>query len=950
MKRAYFIFVLILLGVVGGLVLNANAEIANEVLFEVHGSFSDYWLPTYWQTRVWGWGSFTVPDRVAVEYTPASAQTVCTAKTYISRSSGTSYDLILSVYEGGLKPESGSLIGSKTIPSTTVPTQFGIYTAFNFDSCLNLKKDTTYWFTWTRSQLQLWNGYYTEYRGDEYPNTKGWFYEMSGPYGWTAYSREISLRLEGYSTKEPVLIIPGIAGSELYNGDDLIWADLAEMIFDPNNPLDFGDHFLTNNLMLDENGNSINSIIASKAIEQLPDIPIIDAGAFNVDTFKSLREDLESAQYSLNKDLFYFPYDWRLNLDNSKDLLNTKIEEIKAQTGYSKVNIIAHSMGGLLTKDYINSYGKNSIDKLIFVGTPHLGAPKAGKVLLAGDNFGIPWLEEERLKELGKNSPALHQLLPNQKYFDSFLGYIQKSDVSDPLNYQDTKDFLISQNSSSLIMGLAESFWAKNLENTDFSGVDVNNFAGCSSSTQAGYRLKSDNTSIGNIGYTSGDTTVPLVSSDYINIPDEKKFYLKKAHHAEMPSQEDIRKAILKVLSNEEIALSGNLKLDSTECNFSGKTLAWHSPVGVHIYDSQGRHTGPIEKDGIEYGVPGVDYEIIGHDKFVFLPTDTGEIYNVVADGLATGSFDLLISQNNNGVVENTTVYNDVPIGESGDVNFSVSNSSSDSNINVDYYGNDVVQNVPAVAVLLGDDVLDVISPETQATVTGQTGSSGWYLGNVTIELSATDDNSGILETKYSLDGQPLTAYSVPINISDEGMHTVLYYSVDRAGNNEEVKTLSFGIDMTGIEISVGIDIEAGLFRFLPVSDDLNGVSFSCDLASCTAIDRAGNTTKLEFTLVREGIQQILNLSSVSYNGTEHSIYGNQLILKLWPDNNTSKGFSQTFLVGDNKQVRLDYNEKQDESVIIYKPIVGKPTRENISGKRFLQIFTDKGKIEYIIQ
>jgi len=935
MKRAYFIFILILLGVVGGLVLNANAEIANEVLFEVHGSFSDYWLPTYWQTRVWGWGSFTVPDRIAVEYTPASAQTVCTAKTYISRSSGTSYDLILSVYEGGLKPESGSLIGRKTIPGTAVPTQFAIYTAFNFDNCLNLKKNTTYWFTWTRSQLQLWNGYYTEYRGDEYPNIKGWFYEMSGPYGWTAYSREISLRLEGYSTKEPVLIIPGIAGSELYNGDDLIWMDLEQMF------QDIDDQFL-DQLKLNERGLSVLEISLGNVIKRSPNFPIIDNNIF-----KSLEEDLLNNDYEINSDLFYLPYDWRLNLDNSKDILNAKIEEIKSQTGATKVNIIAHSMGGLLTKDYINSYGKDGIDKLIFVGTPHLGAPKAGKVLLVGDNMGIPWLRGEKIKEIAKNSPALHQLLPDQKYFDSFAGYIRKSDLT-LLNYQDTKNFLINETQSPDVMGLSESFWAKNLEDADFSGVNTYNFAGCVSGTQSEYHLKNDS-SIGSIDYTSGDSTVPLVSSDYINIPEDKKFYLRYAHHVEMPSQTDIRTAILDILSGDIPTVTGNLKDNSSDCYFNAKTLFWHSPVAVHIYDSLGNHTGPIDNDGIEYGVPGIDYEIIGHDKFIFLPTDTGETYSIVADGLATGSFDLLISHNNNGIVENTTVFNDVPIGESGDVNFSVSNSSLDSNINVDYYGNDAIQSVQAVSVLSGDDVNDVVFPETQASITGQPGSSGWYLGNVIIGLSATDDNSGVLETKYSLDGQPLTAYSVPINISDEGMHTVLYYSVDRAGNNEEVKTLSFGIDMTGIEISVGIDIEAGLFRFLPVSDDLNGVSFSCDLASCTAIDRAGNTTKLEFTLVPEGIQQILNLSSVSYNGTEHSIYGNQLILKLWTEDNTSKDFSQTFLVIDNKQVRLDYNEKQDESVIVYKPIVGKPTRENISGKRFLQIFTDKGKIEYII-
>ena len=30
-------------------------------------------------------------------------------------------------------------------------------------------------------------------------------------------------------------------------------------------------------------------------------------------------------------DLFFFPYDWRLNLDNTIELLNDKINEIKAE-------------------------------------------------------------------------------------------------------------------------------------------------------------------------------------------------------------------------------------------------------------------------------------------------------------------------------------------------------------------------------------------------------------------------------------------------------------------------------------------------------------------------------------------------------------------------------------------------------------------------------------------
>lgn len=937
-------------------VLFSGTAQAGDVLFETT-------LPWYysWSTIHWGSGSLTRTNQIAIRYTPTSNQEVCTIKPGLFKSGNPTDGIVLTVRGGGNGyPTGGTVMGTVTVPASQVSSppilpQQSAYTTFTFSPCLNLTANTNYSFVFNRTQLpnmdtpDLTNWYVLQMTNlIYYPQTAVWGYAPVNGFWNESVNYEPALRIEG-SDKEPVLIIPGIAGSELYNGDDLIWADLKEMIWNPNDPLDFGDHFLTDNLMLDENGNSLQPIVASKAIEQLPDVPIIDAGAFNVDTFKSLREDLESSQYSLNNNLFYFPYDWRLNLDSTKDLLNARMEEIKSQTGAQKVNIIAHSMGGLLVKNYMSSYGNNSIGNLIFVGTPHLGAPKAGKVLLAGDNMGIPWLEEDRLKELAGNYPALHQLLPNQRYFDTFLGYIQKYGTDTFLNHQDTRDFITDKNSSSLMMALAENFWSKNLENIDFSGVNVYNFSGCSSSTQAGYRLKSDNTSIGSIGYISGDSTVPLVSSDYINISEDNKFYLQKAYHSEMPSQEDIRQAILDILSGNPITLAGNLKSDSTECNFTGKTLTWHSPVEVHIYDSQGRHSGPIENEGIENSISGVDYQIIDHDKFIFLPTDTGETYNIVAGGLATGSFDLLISQNNNGVIENTTVFNDVPIGESGEVNFNVSDSSSDSSINVDYYGNDVIQNIQANSILSGNEGFDLVAPETQAIITGQAGNEGWYLGNVNISLSAIDDNSGVLETRYSLDGQPLAVYSGSINVSDEGLHTILYYSVDKAGNNEEVKSLSFGIDMTSLEISVIFDTETESFKFSPISDEPENINFSCDSISYTAIDLAGNITRLEFNLTREGRNQILILSAINYNGTNYLISSKKFIVKLWEQKEEFRDFDQGFWVNNERELHIDYKEKQDQSLILHKLTNQKPTRETIGGKRFLQVLTNKGNIEYII-
>src|SRR3989338_8342229 len=88
------------------------------------------------------------------------------------------------------------------------------------------------------------------------------------------------------------------------------------------------------------------------------------------------------------------------------------------------IHIFYIHMTGLLTKDYIKEFGENNINKLIFVGTPHLGAPKAGKVLIEGDNFDIPWLDSKTIKKIAKNFPSIYELLPSPEYFNHAPGYI----------------------------------------------------------------------------------------------------------------------------------------------------------------------------------------------------------------------------------------------------------------------------------------------------------------------------------------------------------------------------------------------------------------------------------------------------------------------------------------------------------------------------------------------
>ncbi len=73
--------------------------------------------------------------------------------------------------------------------------------------------------------------------------------------------------------------------------------------------------------------------------------------------------------------LFAFPYDWRQDNAITADMLKEKIQEVKEKSGRDKVDIVAHSMGGLVARAYIQSDDyQNDVDQVIFLGTPHLGS------------------------------------------------------------------------------------------------------------------------------------------------------------------------------------------------------------------------------------------------------------------------------------------------------------------------------------------------------------------------------------------------------------------------------------------------------------------------------------------------------------------------------------------------------------------------------------------------
>ncbi len=84
------------------------------------------------------------------------------------------------------------------------------------------------------------------------------------------------------------------------------------------------------------------------------------------------------------------------------------------------------------------------------------------------------------------------------------------------------------------------------------------------------------------------------------------------------------------------------------------------------------------------------------------------------------------------------------------------------------------------------------------------------YTSDVLVTLTATDNWSGVNITKYKLDAGSWSDYAEAFTVTEDGSHTVFFYSIDNAGNQETEKKSIFSIqhDIL-IEITGGFGISA---------------------------------------------------------------------------------------------------------------------------------------------
>ncbi len=123
--------------------------------------------------------------------------------------------------------------------------------------------------------------------------------------------------------------------------------------------------------------------------------------------------------------LFPFSYDWRLSCTAGAEALSALVTSIQQQSSDPtlKVDILTHSMGGLIARYYILYGSKNVLDerspvptyagaanvrKLVMMGTPNMGSAGGLLALLEGSHVGLARI----YPDLVATMPSMVELMP----------------------------------------------------------------------------------------------------------------------------------------------------------------------------------------------------------------------------------------------------------------------------------------------------------------------------------------------------------------------------------------------------------------------------------------------------------------------------------------------------------------------------------------------------------
>ncbi len=237
------------------------------------------------------------------------------------------------------------------------------------------------------------------------------------------------MRLEGkIECRDLVVFVPGLMGSVLEKDGKPLWRPGSKMglraLLTGGKSLDL--------LRLQQDSlteDDVDGVVATGVLDAVHMIP----GLWKIDSYgpvlKNLRERLTVVP---GENYLQFAYDWRRDIRYCSRRLGRAIEtrlaawRQKSGNSDAQAVIIAHSLGGLVSRYYLESLGGWLTTRtLVTLGTPHRGALSGIKYLVNGETKGIGPFQYD-FSEFVKSCTTCYQMLPIWECYDNGDGVLRR--------------------------------------------------------------------------------------------------------------------------------------------------------------------------------------------------------------------------------------------------------------------------------------------------------------------------------------------------------------------------------------------------------------------------------------------------------------------------------------------------------------------------------------------
>ena len=157
----------------------------------------------------------------------------------------------------------------------------------------------------------------------------------------------------------------------------------------------------------DANGDPSDPDVTMRTFEgsaaNYPDLP-------GEPSVRQLAMFLSAVEHYGAENVYFFSYDWRLDTFGNAALLEQEIDRAMAETGKDKVNLVACSMGGVVTLTYLTYYGSGKVNALLSDSATMNGAECATDVLCGDILFDAAAADRYLTRMLPALAPLFHTM------------------------------------------------------------------------------------------------------------------------------------------------------------------------------------------------------------------------------------------------------------------------------------------------------------------------------------------------------------------------------------------------------------------------------------------------------------------------------------------------------------------------------------------------------------